>query len=395
MGAGMSLEDTKNETLPMPLANDFFQAKYILKHWDEIDNRYGNFSESPLATILSLYFGAHIKEDRTGLIVKGRPNVEEVYSFLESFESIYSAVSFERELFLEAKRQLLYYVRNVILSTPQTYDFDTHRLLVDGNIKITKELKALQRRRNKEKKRFKTHYAISSMLSPQDTIISFNWDLLLETVLAFDGKHLHYFESRDRIMSPFYADMKAPWRRVVLGIGNDTSGYLLKMHGSVNMVNCTNINCLRNQFPYILDYLDAEFPEAHFCDCCGSPLEVLIVPPSIKKTYKANRFFQLQANIAADRLRRASEIVVIGYSFPSFDFDSSSLIRLVRLDPRSPRELSTILEKITIVNPEVNDRKYVHKIKDLFGISYAKKAHHQKVEMILYDSVDAYLASVL
>lgn len=395
LGAGASLEDTKTNSLPMPLANDFFKKEYLLKHWYEIESNFGKFSESPLATILSVYFGVHIKGNGKALIVEGAPNVEEVYSFLESFESNYRAVSFERELFSNARRQLLDYVTRVIQGTIYTHDFDTYRMLTADLRLSKKELKSLQIKSFKEKRKFKTHFAISSILNRQDTIISFNWDLLPETVLAFDRKHSHYFQSRDRIMSPFYADQKTPWRQASLVNVKQSDGYLLKMHGSVNMCNCTNIECLRNQFPYILDSFDAEVPDVLFCDYCGSPVEILIVPPSIKKTYKANRFFQLQANIASSRLHQAHEIIVIGYSFPSFDFDSSSLIRLARLDPRTPTDIETVLHKVTIVNPEVNDEKYVNKVKDLFGISYPDKAHHHKVEIALYDNVDSYLKTVL
>lgn len=393
LGAGASLEDTKTNSLPMPLANDFFKKEYILKHWYEIDSKFGKFSESPLATILSVYFGVRINGSGKRLTIEGAPNIEEVYSFLESFESNYMAVSFERKLFSDARTQLIDYVTHVIQGAVNTYDFDTHRILTDNLVFNRKEIKSLQRKKIREKRKFKTHFAISSILNQEDTIISFNWDLLPETVLAFDRKHLHYFQSRDRIVSPFYADPKKPWRRVSL-VNIKESGYLLKMHGSVNMGNCTNIDCLRNQFPYILDSFDAEVPEVLFCDYCGSPVEILIVPPSIKKTYKANRFFQLQANIAAKELHRAREIIVIGYSFPSFDFDSSSLIRLARLDPRSPTDIETNLQKVTVVNPEVKKEPYVNKVKDLFGISYADKAHHHKVEIALYDSVDNYLKSM-
>jgi NAD-dependent SIR2 family protein deacetylase len=391
LGAGASREDTKDEELPLPLANDFFRSEYINQRWPLTDARFDRFSASSLAVILSHYFGVIIREENENIIVEGSPNIEEVYSFLDSFENIYSSVSYQRDLFSKAKKELLTYILDVILYTPRTDDPDFWRLMAPRATK--KELEEVRKLREKIKKSrpFKTHSAVASKLNKEDSIITFNWDLLFETVLGLDERHEHYFESRNMIMNPFYGASKNPLEYVYLKARDDSKGYFLKLHGSVNFANCTNVDCFKNQFPFIIDTFDAEVPELLQCNICGSPIEILIVPPNVNKSYKANRFFQLQANLAADKLDVANEIIVIGYSFPEFDFEANALMRLARLDPKPDKDEENFLEKVTIVNPQVSEESYLDKIIDLFGLKLAKSAHGHDVDLKVYNGVDSYI----
>lgn len=394
IGAGVSHEDTKDEKLPLPLANDFFRSEYINEFWRYRIPSAPQFSDSSLSAILSHYFGVTIQEEKGKIVVSGSPNVEEVFSFLECFESVYGSSTYQRNLLSEAKRELTTYILDVISYAENPEDHDFWWIMAAGNIKKEKKLKKI-RKDFKATKPFKTHSAIADILDKEDTVISFNWDLLFESVLGLDERHRHYFESRNNIMNPFYSSTKNPLEHVYLNLRDDTKGFFLKMHGSINFVNCSNVNCLRNQFPFVIDTFDAEVPELLQCNVCGSPVDIFIVPPHVNKSYKTNRFFRLQANLAAKKLNAANEIIAIGYSFPDFDFEASSLMRLSRLDPMPEADIENFLEKVTIVNPQTSDGLYVNKIKDLFGINHAKKVHGHSVELKLYGDIDSYIENEL
>ena len=389
-GAGASREDTKDDKLPLPLANNFFQSDYINKHWPLTDALFVNFQDSSLAEILSHYFGVIIRNQDGAIITESSPNIEEIYSFLDSYENIYRSKSFQRGLFSKAKRELLGYILDVILYTPKTEDHDFYTLMAAGDLIKEKELKKLRDDYRKQKK-FKTHSAVASILKEEDSIITFNWDLIIESVLGFEERHNHYFESRNMMMNPLYAAHKNPWEYIYLGARDDRKGYLIKLHGSINFANCSNVDCIRNQFPFVIDTFEAESPEMLHCNTCGSPIEILIVPPNVNKSYRANRFFQLQANIAARKLDVANEIIVIGYSFPDFDFEAKTIFRLARLDPKPEGDIENLLEKVTIVNPQTSEKNYVNNIVDLFGIKHSKKVHGHNVELVLYETIDSFI----
>jgi len=293
IGAGVSHEDTKDEKLPLPLANDFFRSEYINEFWRYRIPSAPQFSDSSLSAILSHYFGVTIQEEKGKIVVSGSPNVEEVFSFLECFESVYRSSTYQRNLLSEAKRELTTYILDVISYAENPEDHDFWWIMAARNIKKEKKLKKI-RKDFKATKPFKTHSAIADILDKEDTVISFNWDLLFESVLGLDERHRHYFESRNNIMNPFYSSTKNPLEHVYLKLRDDTKGFFLKMHGSINFVNCSNVNCFRNQFPFVIDTFDAEVPELLQCNVCGSPVDIFIVPPHVNKSYnRAIHFAQV------------------------------------------------------------------------------------------------------
>lgn len=387
LGAGASREDTINADLPMPLANDFFQTNYINKHWHNPDYGYRNFVESNLGSILSHYFGVRLSLDKNGKIISDKSvNIEEVLTFLENFEKVYLTTSYQRDIFIMAKQELLTYIHDVILNTPSHSSPEFLRRL--SNSKSDSALKRKQARRAMTA--FKNHNRILSKIKREDSIISFNWDLIADSVLLANKKE-HYFYSRDKLLNPF-VNLAGSSDLGYLP-GNDLNqGYFLKLHGSVNMACCTNPDCLRNQFPVVFDEFEADTPILYPCNMCHSPLEILLLPPSINKSYRANRFFKLQAGIAAGKLQVANEIIIIGYSFPLFDFEANSLMRLARLNPREESDDSEdFLEKVIIVNPQVSQRDYVKRISALFGIAQSRRVHGHKVELILFKNISDFI----
>jgi hypothetical protein len=314
--------------------------------------------------------------------------VEKIFSFLENFESIYASTSYQRGIFFKAKEELLEYIYSAIRYAPDTSAPEFMRRIKDAN--NFEELNINQK--NKYSKILKTHNAVVSNLNENDSIISFNWDLLLDTALWVNNKEV-YFALRDELLNPFGACQNQLGRRYGYFSGDDIhQGYFFKMHGSVNLASCTNKNCIRFNFPVVLDEFEAETPDLLQCDVCFAPIQILIIPPHGNKSYRSNRFFKLQAGIAAQKLQIAEEIISIGYSFPDFDLEANSLMRLARLDPKvESDDTETFLKKIIVVNKEVDDKEYVEKIIDIFGLDNCPKTHGHRVDLELYNNVDGFI----
>lgn len=387
LGAGASREDTKHYVLPMPLSNDFFLTEYINTHWHNPNYGYKNFIESNLAKILSHYFGIKFKKDRDKIISSNSINIEEILTFLENFEKLYLPLTYQKDILIRAKQELLSYIHDVILYTPSHSSPEFVRRLSDSKSDIKLKNKVKQRCINE----FNFHNKIISNIEEDDSIISFNWDLIVDSVLWANNKK-HYFNLRDQLLNPFSTKNQ---HRHDLGYFDATDiheGYFLKLHGSINLACCTNKECIRSNFPILLDEFEAEVPELYACNLCFSPIEILILPPIINKSYRSNRFFKMQAGLAAQKLQLAEEIIIIGYSFPIFDFEANSLMRLARLDPKKEIvDIEDFLEKIIIINPQVEDTKYVKRIIELFGIAKSKETHGHKVKLILYKSINEFI----
>ena len=390
LGAGASHEDTKHTALAMPLANDFFLSEYLNHGWP-IDYGIPKFTESNLATILSCYFRIEFEIVGNKIRSSKSVNIEEVLTFLENYENVYLSASHQTDIFLRAKKELLSYIHDVILHTPSHGSPEFLRRL--SNSKTEASLKKKETKRSAAA--FKFHNKILSTLTGKDSVITFNWDLIADSVLLANNKD-HYFNLRDQLLNPFSPSSRGG-RDLGYFSGDELhQGYYLKLHGSVNMACCINKECARHQFPILLDEFEAETPHLYFCNLCYGPLEILILPPLINKSFRANRFFKLQAGIAAHKLQIATEVIVIGYSFPWFDFEANSFMRLTRLEPRKEVEdEETFLEKIIIVNPQVRDGEYVRRVTDLFGIAHSRDLHGHEVDLVLYatisDFVDNYV----
>jgi hypothetical protein len=134
-----------------------------------------------------------------------------------------------------------------------------------------------------------------------------------------------------------------------------------------------------------------ESPEYWECDECGSPTQELILSPHGAKTYTTNRYFRLQANLAAEKLSIAQRIVIIGYSFPAFDIEARSMLRCSRLDDRHSEAW---LREVVIVDPMVARRDRIKGIANLIGIDN-ENAHGHEVQLSLYKSVQEFTTQVL
>lgn len=186
------------------------------------------------------------------------------------------------------------------------------------------------------------------------TIISFNWDLLVDNWLGREwvipdknyeapkkssGKQYYYN------FAHYISDYKALfWDSFDISPINDipTLHLFLKMHGSIDWKYCNNQNCYlyKRVFP-VREYLSE-----HYCRNCLEKLEPLIVPPVLNKEFKSFPFVRKLWNIAIERLQRASKVIVFGYSMPPTDFYTKWLFFRTDKD----------LEELVIIDPNVQDK---------------------------------------
>lgn len=156
------------------------------------------------------------------------------------------------------------------------------------------------------------HGALASSLAESDTVISFNYDLLMDIALYLN--------------SPYWEPGSGYGLRAVLarlGAPPPASGskvLLLKPHGSFNWVVCRTCGNF-----YVLPFTQnsatlkwASF-KSFFPEPRGHYLERLLIPPTLKKDIHGKAMQQIWTS-ALDALKNAHRIVVIGYSLPATDF---------------------------------------------------------------------------
>ncbi|HEY2028716.1 MAG TPA: hypothetical protein VGH20_05860 [Myxococcales bacterium] len=351
LGAGASRAQTARLGIPMPLATDFFREPYLTAHWHPFPDD-EPFGRSALGNLLRQYFP--FGNSRANI------NIEEVLSFLESWRS--SHPSIEAARFVEkARRQLLTYVVDVILFVPWPYE--------------TSILGGLYRH-------------IVKSLAPEDAIVTFNWDILLERVLARTKIGRKLLQTQIARFAPTH---DGPFR-----FYTERDGQLIKLHGSIDWVFCSDPQCPGNHVPmHVAGSGSAPAEQAEIlifarCRECGGPVDIGILPPQSNKTYSRNRFFRRQASAAAQVLTHSRRLIVIGYSFPYFDLEARSLFRLMRLEPWEVGQGLTNLQNVTLVNPAVDDKGYVEMASELLGLR-RNSSHGERPRLLLYSSVEEYL----
>lgn len=162
-----------------------------------------------------------------------------------------------------------------------------------------------------------------------DSIISFNWDLLLEVNCLEAGIPIKYDNA-----------------------GSDAL-ILIKPHGSLNLVELSrnyyeeakesiNVHSLTEIYSendwVVLQSNDPRESLARILIPFGVGL---LVEPSARKSYQSI-WIQAQWRHALNILKTVNEIVIIGYSLPNTDFRPRLLLQLATLNRESPPSLQII-----------------------------------------------------
>lgn len=162
------------------------------------------------------------------------------------------------------------------------------------------------------------------------TVITFNYDTLAEQCLEKAEIPFGYGTGH----GIKYED---PNRRSGLPRARDRVS-VLKLHGSANWGVCRGCNDASHT-PDMATVLKSIYvpPRRKRCPHCGEAmLEPGIIPPVFGKATEAMQLGEVWKK-ARQRLRRAREIVVVGYSLPESDLEAMDLLGEVFQPDQRPR----------------------------------------------------------
>jgi hypothetical protein len=204
-------------------------------------------------------------------------------------------------------------------------------------------------------KRNSEYFLFFDRLKDNDTIITYNWDLLLDNILDRERiisniKNIGQVE--DGILKKQYLrmlmDLSAyrdlSWDRTSAPYEQyNSKGYYLKLHGSIDWLYCPNEDCGLYSKVFPVKNVSGEYLIADYkCHECSSRMKHLIILPILNKNYSSFPFVKKLWNIALEELQSADELVIWGYRLPPTDFYNRWLFR----------QKSDKLKKVSIINPE-------------------------------------------
>jgi hypothetical protein len=176
--------------------------------------------------------------------------------------------------------------------------------------------------------------ALVNALDENDTIINFNYDLLIDQeVISRTGIYQYHNFANVVLDKPF---QNTPQFRA-LRDKQTGSGLYLKMHGSLNWTTCTNNACPRSTSIEIGDVLESllsrNSPTGRppRCETCRSEVSTVLIPPLLNKPVMHSSIFRNIWSNALYTLSQAKKIIIIGYSFPPTDFYTEWLFRSARI----------------------------------------------------------------
>ncbi|WP_299290171.1 SIR2 family protein [Nitrosopumilus sp.] len=229
-----------------------------------------------------------------------------------NIESIFNHVSAAKYLFMES------------MTESDAGNYDAEKIYNDLQWYILKTLKESTKKKiPKEYQKF-----VKEMLQPEDVIISFNYDLILEKVLL---------------------DLKI---QIDYGISDPQKNdrLILKLHGSANWVYCNNCG---HSYP-TEDYsgLEAlsEKIKCHYCK--KSTLKPILIPPTLYKDYQDQKLGGMIQELwarANEELYNADKIIFIGFSMAQTDAYAQELFKL-------SSNMNPELETYFVVNNSVSSK---------------------------------------
>ena len=302
IGAGASKGHTNGD---FPIINEFFKIANKIKILSDSGNKI-----KPKYEDLEKYVRENFNLD----ILKKNINIEEVMTNLEI--DIEKSDSYE-----------LIILRNKIINI------------------IRSTLSKLSEKAFHEDSEYNLFY---KMLNNNDTILTYNWDLLLDNVLGReiivpDYSKMFELEKKDNQQ---YLEM---WKKLtgirdlswgktdIPYVNYQSEGYYLKLHGSIDWAYCPNRDCGLYSKVFAVNQLHKK----HYCFECGSGVQYLIVPPVLNKDFRHIPFMKKVWNFARNEISRTDEIIIWGYSLPPTDFYSKWLFRQTKEN----------LKAVSIINP--------------------------------------------
>jgi hypothetical protein len=187
------------------------------------------------------------------------------------------------------------------------------------------------------------HQRLVELLNPRDTVISFNYDCVMDDALrrAGDGKwsarYGYAFPRPSRVLS----DGDTHWSHANPAAKASETIYLLKLHGSLSW-----------QLPSASDGDIVLKQRLHAQR--GTP-RFTIIPPGWSKQEREEPIFQELWKKAERAIRNAKTIAVVGFSFTPTDLHVEAVVRLA-LARSGP------LRTLVIANPSRDDRQRIRAV---------------------------------
>lgn len=239
------------------------------------------------------------------------------------------------------------------------------------------------------------YHSFIGHLLPQDTVLSFNWDTVLDNIfgkqysfsqdasLRIENTDLHYRNfmhyisgvgeatiDRSNIEPPYPLDGKSRKETIEMG-------YFLKLHGSIDYFVCNNMSCRAYGKLFAVPNPSRQYA----CRECDEYVDVLIVPPVFNKTIRQYPAIRRIWNLAKRQVEAATEIVIWGYSLPPGDYYSTWLLRQSRFMP---------ISKFTIINKEAaRETIEGRQLRDRLLDPLLDKLQEKEIE--IYSSFEDYL----
>jgi len=187
------------------------------------------------------------------------------------------------------------------------------------------------------------HRKLVEHLRPEDTILTFNYDCLIDHMLQVAGSgkwNARYGYGFDLGQRGRLLDGDRPWQPKDPARKAETL-HLYKLHGSLHFrIDEEADQDATNEAKILLK--ERPYTKQH------GGLRFTIIPPEWNKNYDRGAFARLWKSAAA-AIHQAQEIVFIGYSIPATDMHSTVLLRTsVKKDS---------LRALVVVNPDPDARK--------------------------------------
>jgi hypothetical protein len=298
-GASRGAKCFVNNLLPAPLDADFFAVMQRVQHKEKILSDFLEFV-------------------RTEFGDGACPKMEELFTQLEALEEFHS------NLQIQVGPRVRRYGQQLAKFVEITLTFFRHLFVDSSNIRLGCDY----------------HDGLAKALNSDGTIISFNYDCLIDGALARHGGRSWNALTGYGLDVTGNADA---WNSVVSGPGRRTVNTikLLKLHGSLNWDRS-------NQHPATPPTIKLRIDPYSNTNRHRSE----IVPPVWDKTIGGDDVFKALWKEARRVLPTGPILVVVGYSVPPTDLLSQALIRVAASDRAANQKLSHLI----IVNPDAQSR---------------------------------------
>lgn len=184
-------------------------------------------------------------------------------------------------------------------------------------------------------------------LRDQDSIISLNYDLVVERTLGRIRDQLN----NDRLTTLYYLLTDTTSAKFSQLRGNEMYGLFIKLHGSLDWFRCPNSNC--SDYPRMIHRENTNEPMV--CGACGADLEVAIVPPAMSKSFDRWPKLGLMWRLAREELAAATGVVFIGVSFAPSDYYLRWLIKSSFLESGRKKESIEVVDRCPSVKERIRE----------------------------------------